>query len=191
MKKYIIIAVLLVLGKTGFSQTNWKLDKSHSNIKFTITHMVVSEVEGSFNDFTGSVVSESEDFNGAKVEFIAQAASVFTDNERRDNHLRSDDFFNAEKFPEVKFNGTIVKEGSKYYLVGKFTMRDVTKDVKFDVKYNGSINTGRGKVAGFKVSGMINRKEYGLQYNSTIESGGLVVSDEVEITCNVELREQK
>lgn len=174
------------------AQTNWALDKSHTNIKFTVTHMMISEVDGEFKEFDAKVSSTQDDFDGSEVEFSAKVASINTGNERRDNHLKGDDFFNAEMYPEVKFKGKIQKEGGKYYLVGDFTMRDVTKPVKFDVKYNGTINGGRGKKAGFKVIGTVDRFDYNLKWDRTVEAGGgLVVSKEVTISCNVELNEIK
>lgn len=173
------------------AQSSWMVDPGHSNIRFTVTHMMISEVDGEFKTFTGSVTSNSDDFSGASVEFTADVNSVNTGNERRDGHLKSDDFFNADKFPQIKFSGTIQKEGSDYYLVGDFTMRDVTKPVKFPVKYNGTISGGMGRKAGFKVMGTVNRFDYGLQWNRAMEAGGVVVGPDVEITCNVELNEKK
>jgi polyisoprenoid-binding protein YceI len=191
MKKLILSIGLLVGATFTYGQTEWTVDKSHSSVGFTVTHLVISEVEGQFTDFDAKVVSTSDDFAGSTVEFTAKAASIDTDNEQRDNHLKSDDFFNAEKFPEVKFNGQIVKNGAKYQLVGKFTMRDVTKDVTFDVKYNGTIKDPWGNIkSGFKVTGAVNRKEYGLKWGALTEAGGAVVSDEVEITANVELQKK-
>ncbi|MTI39644.1 YceI family protein [Fulvivirga lutimaris] len=191
MKKLILSIGLLVGATFTYGQTEWTIDKSHSSVGFAVTHLVISEVEGQFNDFDAKVVSTSDDFAGSTVEFTAKAASIDTDNEQRDTHLKSDDFFNAEKFPEVKFNGKIVKNGAKYQLVGKFTMRDVTKDVTFDVKYNGTIKDPWGNIkSGFKVTGTVNRKEYGLKWGALTEAGGAVVSDEVEIAVNVELQKK-
>jgi len=190
MKKINVMIVLLLMAGSVMAQTNWALDKSHSKVGFAVTHMVVAEVEGKFNDFEGKVVSTSEDFNGADIEFTAKVASIDTDSERRDSHLKSDDFFNAEKFPEVKFKGKLVKENGKYLLKGDFTMRDVTKPVSFDVTYGGNVNTGRGVKAGFKINGTIKRFDYGLKWNSALESGSLVVGDEVQIICKIELNKQ-
>jgi polyisoprenoid-binding protein YceI len=190
MRKTYSFFIALLFSGAAFAQTTWTVDKAHSKIGFNVVHMVVAEVEGKFKDFDASVVTTSEDFNGADVEFTAKVASIDTDNERRDNHLRSDDFFNAEKFPEVKFKGKIVKEGSKYYLKGDFTMRDVTKPVKFDVTYGGTIATARGAKAGFKINGNVNRQEYGLKWNRMLEAGGVTVSDNVEIICKIELDKQ-
>ena len=190
MKKIALLCMIVLMGSQAINaQTKWALDKNHTDIRFTAIHMVISEVDGEFKEFDGSVTTASDDFNGAEVEFIAKTASINTDNERRDNHLKSDDFFNAETYPEIKFSGKIEKEGDKHYLVGNFTMRDVTKPIKFDVKYNGQIETGRGKKAGFKIIGTVDRFEYGLKWDRSLETGGLVVSQEIQITCNVELNE--
>jgi polyisoprenoid-binding protein YceI len=187
MKKINVFVVLMFAGVAAFSQTKWTADQVHSKIGFSATHMVVAEVEGNFKDFTASVNSTTDDFNGATVEFTAKTASVSTDNDRRDNHLKSDDFFNAEKFPEIKFSGTLVKEGSKYVLKGNLTMRDVTKPVTLDVTYGGRIKAMNGEKAGFKISGKVNRKDFNLKFDKALEGGGLVVSDEIGINCKVEL----
>lgn len=179
----------LLMAGGVLAQTSWTLDKGHSNVGFTVTHMVVAETSGSFKDFDAKVTSTSEDFNGADVEFTAKVASINTDNERRDGHLKSDDFFSAEKFPEIKFVGKLVKDGGKYQLKGKFTMRDVTKDVAFDVVYKGSIKTGQGAKAGFKLTGTVNRFDYGLKWDRALETGSLVVGQDVAILCNIELNQ--
>jgi len=173
------------------AQTNWTIDKNHSKIGFNVTHMVVSEVEGKFTDYTATVVSTTDDFNGATVEFTAQVASIDTESEGRDKHLKGEDFFNAEKFPTITFKGKLVKEGDKYFLKGDFTMRDVTKAVSFDVTYGGSVETGRGTKAGFKVNGKIKRFDYGLKWDSALANGSYVVGDEVEIVCKLELNKAK
>lgn len=187
MRKIITLFVLGLIAQAGFAQSTWKIDQAHSKIGFTVTHMVVSEVEGNFKQFEGAVTTKSDDFDGADVDFTAQVVSVDTDNERRDGHLKSDDFFSAEKFPTITFKGNLVKQGSKYQLKGKLTLRDVTKDVAFDVTYGGSVNTGRGMKAGFKLEGSINRQDYGLKWANKLESGEFVVSDDVQIVCKLEL----
>ena len=187
MKKIIAVLSLVVIAGVASAQTKWNIDKGHTNIQFNATHMVVAEVNGSFKEFDGSVLSKSDDFNGAEIEFTVKTASINTGVDNRDNHLKSDDFFNAEKFPEIKFKGTLVKEGGKYQLKGDFTMREVTKPVVFDVTYGGSIDTGRGIKAGFKLNGKVNRLEYGLKWSNKLASGELAVADAVEIICKVEL----
>ncbi|QSE99128.1 YceI family protein [Fulvivirga lutea] len=191
MKKLILSIALLVGFTAAKAQTNWTIDKAHTTIGFNVTHLVISEVEGKFNEFDAKVVSNSEDFAGSDVSFTSQVASIDTDNEQRDNHLKSEDFFAAEEHPELTFNGKIKKEGEKYKLVGKLTMRGTTKDVTFDVKYNGTIKDPWGNIkSGFKVTGTVNRKDYGLKWGALTEAGGAVVGDEVEIVCNVELQKQ-
>lgn len=183
----VTLAGLLVSGSV-LAQTNWTIDKAHSNIGFTVTHAVVAETSGQFKDFDGTVVSPAEDFNGADITFTAKVASIDTENERRDGHLKSDDFFSAEKFPDIKFAGKLVKEGGKYQLKGKFTMRDVTKDATFDVIYKGTLKTAQMTKAGFKIKGVVNRFDYGLKWDRTVEAGGgLMVGQDVEINCNIEL----
>jgi polyisoprenoid-binding protein YceI len=187
MKKMKILLIALLASGTAFAQTTWTIDKAHSKIGFNVIHMAITEVEGEFRDFDAKVVSTSDDFHNADVEFTAKVASIDTENERRDNDLRSDNFFNAEKYPEIKFKGKLVKEGNAYKLKGDFTMLDVTKPVTFDVTYGGTVNTGRGMKAGFKVTGTINRKDYNLKWDNRLAGGELVVSDDVDIVCKIEM----
>lgn len=187
MKK-LVTAILFVCGSSAAqAQTTWTIDKIHSKVGFSAVHMIVAETEGKFDEFDGTVISKKDDFDGAEVSFTAKVASINTENERRDGHLKSDDFFNAEKFPEVKFTGTLTKAGGKYQLKGKLTMRDVTKDVVFDVNYGGSVETGRGVKAGFKFTGTINRQDFGLKFASTFADGKAVVGNDVTIICKIEL----
>lgn len=190
MKKFQLFLVALVLGTGAYAQTTWSIDKVHSKIGFSVTHMVVAETEGVFKDYDGKVVSNSADFNGAEVSFTAKVASINTENERRDGHLKSPDFFDAEKHPEITFKGNLVKEGNKYKLKGDFTMKGVTKKVDFDVTYGGSINTGRGEKAGFKLNATINRQDYGLAWANKTPTGEMVVADEVQLIIKVELDKQ-
>jgi polyisoprenoid-binding protein YceI len=171
----------------------WSIDKAHSNVKFTVTHMVVSEVDGTFKIFDGSMEHSKPDYSDAKISFTVDVNSINTDNENRDKHLKSDDFFNAAQFPAMKFESTsFTPQGNnKYKLAGNLTIRDVTKPVVFDVNYGGSINTQRGAKAGFKATGTINRFDYNLKWDRATETGGLVVGKEVGITVNVELNEVK
>jgi len=190
MKKLNTLVVALLVAGASMAQTSWSIDKAHSKIGFNAKHLVVSEVEGYFKDYDAKVTSTADDFAGSTVEFTAKTASVFTDNEKRDGHLKSDDFFNAEKFPELKFTGNLVKENGKYVLKGNLTIRDVTKPVTLDVTYGGRVKAFGGERAGFKITGKILRKEYGLKFNAALEGGGLVVSDEIEINVKVELSKQ-
>lgn len=188
MKKLNLLIGLLVAGTAAFAQTTWVVDNVHSKIGFSVTHMAVSDVEGKFNEYEGAVVSKSDDFNGAEVTFKAKTASIDTDNERRDGHLKSPDFFDAEKFPELSFKGTLTKvSAGKYKLKGDLTMKGVTKPVEFDVTGGSQVNTGRGIKSGFKFSAPINRQDYGLTWSNKVPTGELVVSDEVVLIIKVEL----
>jgi polyisoprenoid-binding protein YceI len=173
--------------------TKWAIDKAHSSVKFTVTHMVVSEVEGSFKAFDGSIENTKADFSDAKINFTVDVNSVSTDNENRDKHLKSADFFDVEKYAQMKFESTAFKPlgGNKYKLEGNLTIKDVTKAVSFDVTLGGPINTARGAVAGFKATTVINRFDYNLKWDRATEAGGLVVSKEVTVTINTEFKEVK
>ncbi|MGC3948759.1 MAG: YceI family protein [Chryseolinea sp.] len=186
--KNIAPLVLLFAAGVSYGQTTWTLDKAHTKIGFTVTHMAVSEVEGNFKDFDGSITAKGDDFDGSAIAFTAKTASVDTDNERRDGHLKSPDFFDAEKFPEISFKGTLSKSGTKYVLKGDLTMHGVTKPVQFDVTYGGTMNSNDkgGKKAGFKLSGEVDRKDYGLTWAKTAPGGEMVVSDKVQIVCRIE-----
>jgi polyisoprenoid-binding protein YceI len=186
MKKINTLFAMLLLAGGAIAQTTWTLDKNHTKIGFNVTHMAVSEVEGNFKEFDGTIVSKADDFSGAEVTFTAKTASVDTDNEKRNSDLRSASFFDAEKYPDITFKGTLVKDGGKYKLKGDFTMHGVTKPVEFDVAYGGQIDTGRGRKAGFKLTGKINRQDYGLTWANKVPTGEMVVSDIVEITCKIE-----
>lgn len=188
MKKINALLLGLLISGSVFAQTKWTKDQAHSNLTFSVTHMTVADVTGTFNDYTIDVTSPSEDFNNADVTFDAKTASINTQNERRDGHLKSPDFFDAEKYPDIKFAGKLIKDGGKYHLRGKLTMKDVTKDVDFDVIYKGTLKTAQMTKAGFKFHGTVNRFDYNLKWDKTVEAGGgLVVGQEVEIMANVEL----
>ena len=175
------------------AQTKWKLDKNHSNVRFSVSHMVVSESEGTFKIWEGSVENVKSDFSDAKISFSIDVNSINTDNENRDKHLKSDDFFNAEKFPTIRFESTSMQAlgNNKYKLNGNLTIREVTKPVSFDVTYGGSITGQRGTKAGFKATTTINRFDYGLKWDRATETGGLVVGKDVDVTVKVELDQVK
>ena len=193
MKKlFLTIAVATCLFSA--KAQNWKLDQAHTNITFTTEYLVVSELEGSFKKFDGTFTSSKPDFSDIQINFNVDVNSVNTENEMRDKHLKSDDFFNAEKFPKMSFKSSSIKksDAKKYILEGELTIRDVTKKVKFDVTYGGTVNDPWGNTkAGFKATTKINRKEYGLKYNAALESGGMVAGDEVTININTILIKQK
>jgi polyisoprenoid-binding protein YceI len=191
MKKINSLLALMFLAGATFGQTVWNIDKAHSKIGFNVTHMVVAEVEGNFKDFDGKVTSNAADFDGADVEFNAKVASIDTENENRDKHLKSPDFFEAEKYPDLKFVGKLVKTAGKYQLKGKLTIKETTKDVAFDVTYGGTVDTGRGMKAGFKLTGKINRQDYNLKWANKLQNGSAVVSDDVDLIVKIELNKQQ
>jgi polyisoprenoid-binding protein YceI len=182
-----------VAAATVQAPTKWTLDKSHSKVKFAVTHLVITETEGTFKIFDGTVEHTKADLSDAKINFSVDINSINTDNEGRDKHLKSDDFFNAEKFPTATFVGKSFKPlgDNKYELVGDLTIRDVTKSVKFDVKFGGIATSTRGDKAGFKASTTINRFDYNLKWDRATEAGGLVVGKEVEVTVLLEMNKAK
>jgi len=173
--------------------TKWTVDKSHSNVKFSVIHLVVSEMEGSFKVFDGAIEHTKADLSDAKINFTVDVNSINTDNENRDKHLKSDDFFNAEKFPSMTFVSTAFTPvgGNKYKLAGNLTIRDITKPVTFDVTFGGIATSTRGDKAGFKAKTTINRFDYNLKWDRATEAGGLVVSKEVDVTVFVEMNKAK
>lgn len=198
MQKAIAVIMLLSIHALNPSQTRaqngkWAVDKSHSNVKFTVTHMTVSEVDGSFKVFEGSMEHTKADFSDAKVSFTIDVNSINTDNTNRDEHLKGDDFFSAAQYPQIRFVGTSMKPlgGNKYQLSGNMTVKDVTKPVTWEVTHGGVVNTQRGRKAGFKAKTTINRFDYNLKWNRAVEAGGLVVGENVDIVVNIELNEVK
>lgn len=195
MFKSLIAAFLLLAGViTLNAQSKWSVDKAHSKVQFSVTHLIISEVTGQFKSFDANVESSKDDFTNAKIEFSADVNSITTDNEGRDKHLKSDDFFNAEKFPKITFVGKSLKKvsGKKYKLVGDFTIRDVTKQITLDVVYNGSVKDPWGNTkAGFKIKGEVNRFDYNLKWNTLMEAGGAVVGKTVSIVVDLELQKAK
>ncbi len=190
MKKMLFALVIALLTTTAFAQTKWNIDKSHSKVQFSVSHLVITDVTGQFKSFDASIESTKEDFSDAKINFSVDVNSIYTENDKRDGHLKSDDFFNAEKFPKMSFVGKSMKKvgKNKFKLTGDFTIRDVTKQVTLDVVYNGTIKDPWGNTkAGFKVTGSLNRFDYNLKWNVLTEAGGAVVGKTVYLTVDLEL----
>lgn len=192
MKRFSAFFILAVLGAASLmaQKSGWNLDKAHSSVGFSVRHLVISEVTGNFKDYDISLKSTKDDYSDAVVEATIKVASINTDNEKRDAHLRTDDFFNAEKYPEIKFKSTSFEKigDNKYKITGDLTIRDVTKKVTFDATYNGSIKAPWGAtVASWKATLSLNRFDYNLKWNKTIEAGGLIAGDTINITLNLEL----
>ena len=172
--------------------TNWSLDPTHSELQFKVKHLMITTVTGSLNVLSATLVSTSDDFENAQVNFEAETASINTGNNDRDNHLKSGDFFNAEEFPKVSFESTsFTKDGSDYALAGNLTIKDVTKPVKLAVEFGGIATDPWGNTkAGFTISGKINRTDFGLTWNAALETGGVMVSEEVKILGELQFVKQ-
>ncbi len=170
------------------AQDTYVLDVAHSKVEFTVTHMMLSQVTGKFREFSGKILYDEDDMSKWGVSVDIKTASIFTDNEKRDNHLRSDDFFNAEKFPLITFRSKrFEKRGDQYVAVGDLTIRDVTKQVEIPFKITGHIKDPWGNIRIGAVGSLtINRQDYGVKWSKSMDMGGVVVSDEVKISLSVE-----
>ena len=170
----------------------WKIDPAHSEINFRVKHLVVSTVRGHFDNFNATIETSKEDFSDAKIQFEADIKSINTNNKQRDTHLKSADFFDAENHPKMSFESTSIKKISegKMEVKGNLTLRGVTKEITLDVNFNGIVSGfGDVKVAGFEINAKLNRFDYGLQWNTLTEAGGVVVSNEVKIEILAEFNE--
>ncbi|MBI3365352.1 MAG: polyisoprenoid-binding protein, partial [Ignavibacteriae bacterium] len=177
----LLFALLVAVGSLT-AQTTWKGDKAHSRVEFTVTHLLISEVTGRFTDFDATLEQGADDFSGSKVQATIRTASVNTDNEFRDKDLRSDNFFNADSFPTITFKSTKFEKTGKdtYLITGDLTIRNITKSVVLNAVLKGQYSDSKGHAkAGFKATTTIDRFEFGIKWNRTIETGGLVASKEV------------
>lgn len=169
--------------------TQWKVDPTHTNVGFEIKHMMVSKVRGDFSDLEGTIEGDPKDLENTKINFRIGINSISTNNEERDNHLRSNDFFEAEKYPNMTFESTTIKKvgANKYELTGNLTIKDVTKETTFDVEYLGEQTNPWGvAVVGFEASTTISRKAFGLTWNQALETGGVLVGDDVKIQIDLQ-----
>ncbi len=170
----------------------YKIDPAHSEIVFKVRHLVISTVSGHFSKFDATMTSDKEDFSDAQISFEADVNSITTNNEQRDGHLKSPDFFDAANYPEITFKSTSIqkKDENEFVLTGDLTIHGTTNTIALDVVYNGTdVFYGTSKY-GFEITGKINRKDFGLIWNSATEKGGLVLSDEVKLALNVQMAKQ-
>ncbi|SMC69287.1 YceI family protein [Pedobacter africanus] len=190
MKKVFLFLVAVSISVASFAQTKWTVDPMHSFVNFSVRHMGISFVDGSFKKFDGSVTAAKADLTDAKINFTVDVNSITTGVDMRDNHLKTDDFFNAEKFPAMTFEGSSFKKlkGNNYALNGKLTIRDVTKDVIFNVVYGGTAKDQQGNTkAGFTATTTVNRLDYNIKYDPT----GAGVGKEVKVILNLEFVQAK
>ena len=190
MKKLFLFLVAISISVASFAQTKWTVDPMHSFVNFSVKHMGISFVDGSFKKFDGSIVVAKADLTDAKINFTVDVNSINTGVDMRDNHLKTDDFFNAEKYPTMTFESTSFKKGkgNAYVLSGKLTIRDVTKDVKFAVVYGGTAKDQQGNTkAGFMATTSVNRLDYNIKYDPT----GAGVAKDIKVTLNLEFTQAK
>src|SRR5690625_594979 len=174
---------------TTATKTLWEIDPTHSEVQFKVKHLVISTVTGSFHSYNGTIETDGDNFENAKATFTADIDSISTKNEDRDQHLKSDDFFNAKEYPQLKFESTNFKKvgDQSYKVTGDITIRDVTKEIELDVVHGGTVGDPYGQTkAGFEVTGSINRKEFNLTWNAVTEAGNVVVGDKIKLQLNVQ-----
>jgi polyisoprenoid-binding protein YceI len=200
MKKTLttLVAVAALAFNANAQTTNWNVDAAHSKLGFAVTHMMVSETEGKFKVYEGKVSSPKADadFTDAKIEFSVDAASINTDDEKRDGHLKSADFFDVATYPKITFVSKSMKPGKikgTYVLIGDLTMHGVTKTITLTAIGASKIVIDPYKMEryAFKVTGVINRVDFGLKYNAALEAGGVALSEEVRLDINVEITKAK
>ncbi len=166
----------------------WNLDTTHSEVAFKVKHLMINNVKGQLNNFQVQVEKADDDFKSATISFTADLSSIDTSNEQRDQHLKSADFFDIEKFPTISFKST---KYDTQELIGDLTIRDVTKPIKLDVDFGGIAKDPWGNTkAGFTITGKINRKDWGLNWNTALETGGVLVGEDVSITAEIQLVKQ-
>jgi polyisoprenoid-binding protein YceI len=171
-------------------KTKWGIDPMHSQIGFKVKHLVFANVRGEFKEFEASIYTTGDDFNTAEIDLWINPASINTGNEQRDAHLKSTDFFDAESFKEINFTGNTIEKSANgsYKLYGDLTMKGIKKQIKPDVEFSGMMKDPWGnEKAIFNISGKINRRDWGLDWNTALETGGVLVSEEVWINCEVQL----
>ena len=172
--------------------TKWVLDPMHSEVQFKVKHLVISTVTGSFKTFEGELTTENDDFEGADISFSLDVNSIDTNQEQRDGHLTSGEFFDAAAYPKITFKSTsFTKDGDEYTLAGDLTIKDVTKPVILDAEYGGSAADFYGNTkAGFEINGKINRKDFGLVWDGVTEAGSVVLGSDIKLIINVQFAKQ-
>ena len=175
------------------AKIKWVLDPTHSELGFKIKHLMISNVSGVFADFSASVETENDDFSTANITATIQAASVTTNNKQRDEHLQTGDFFEADNFPVISFRSTKIEkvDQDEFIVYGDLTMKGITKSIKLNVEFNGLAKDPWGSQrAGFNINPKLIRSEFGLNFNSVLDTGGLALSDEVKIHSEIQIVKQ-
>jgi|SRR5687767_7329968 len=173
--------------------TKWAIDPTHSELGFKIKHLMIANVSGSFKKFSVQVETQKDDFSDARIQATAEINSIYTNNEQRDQHLRNSDFFEAEKYPQLKFKSTRIEkiDNESFYLYGDLTMKGITKIIRLRVEYSVlAKDPWGGERAGFVITGKINRADWGISFNGVLETGGLMLGEEVKINSEIQLMKQ-
>jgi polyisoprenoid-binding protein YceI len=194
IKRFSLTIMLVAILAFGANAETWNLDAVHSSVGFTVKHMVVSKVNGSFAKFDGTVEFDGTNLEQGSVNVTIDVSSVNTNNEKRDNHLKTSDFLDVENYPEMSFKSKSVTAGEdgEFQIVGDLTLRGVTKEVTLEAEFNGTVQDPWGGTrAGFSAHTTIDRQDFGVSFNSALETGGLVVSNDVKINLEIELVKAK
>lgn len=192
LARFVLAAALAIVAAPAAAQT-WKIDTSHSTASFVVKHMMVSNVRGSFGKVEGTVVYDGKNVANASVEATIDATTITTNNEKRDAHLKSPDFFDVATYPTITFKSKSVKPGSngRFQLIGDLTMRGTTKEVVLDVEGpTDPVTVNNSQRIGATATTTLNRQDFGVSWSRTMDGGGYVVSDEVKVTLELELIKQ-
>jgi polyisoprenoid-binding protein YceI len=193
-RKTLITSVILILmAGTSFAAGTYTIDSVHSNVAFKVRHLV-SRTGGQFTDFSGTITADFENLAGSGVELVIKTASIDTKDEGRDKHLRSEDFFDVEKFPEITFSSSKITkvDDTSFAVVGELNMHGVSRQITLTVTYLGeATDPWGGTRAGYQLSTTLNRKDYGISWNKALDNGGLILGDEVEISIDLEVVKKK
>lgn len=188
IKGMLLIVALIALTIVPVHADVWKVDPAHSSVHFKVQHLVITNVVGEFGQFDATLNFDGKDVSTGSAEMTVNSASISTDNVNRDNHLKSPAFFDAEKYPDLTFKSrkVLIGEGQKFKLVGDLTMHGVTKEVTFDCEFHGSAVMMGATRAGFSATTKVNRQDYGISWSKTLDNGGLVAGNDVEISLELE-----
>ncbi len=191
-KLLVLLLGVFTLSASALAADEYKIDPVHSTVAFSVKHMVVNTVHGRFNDFTGTILLDEKDPSKSSVDVSIKTASINTDNTQRDGHLKSADFLDAAKYPEITFkSNSVEKKADGFVAHGTLTIRGVSKNVDLPFKLNGPISAMGGKLLGAEAGLTINRQDYGVSWSKTLDGGSLVVSNDVKIDINVEAKPPK
>lgn len=178
--------------QTAINQ-KWVLDTTHSELLFKVKHLMITNIKGEFRTFSASIISPENDFEQAEIMAKIDAGSIFTNNSERDAHLKNEDFLDVEKFPEMQFKSTAIKkiDDETFTVIGALTIKGITKEISLAVDFGGRVKDPYGnEKAGFSINGKLNRKDFGLTWNMALEAGGVMVSDEVKLSAEVQFIKQ-